>query len=444
MEANRWLMDVKKIVTAFRCPEDQQVTFATFLLRGEAEEWWKATERLMPDRPMGEYITWKAFTDAFDQKYFPASLRVELTREFTQLKQGNMTVAQYEERFNTLSRFCPRVVPDDAARAEQFKMGLRIEVRKQVNMARNLTYAELVENAGIAERDLLEEYSQRQERVARRPGRLDGHLRGGGSSWSGPSGSYRPRFHPYAGGASSGAAPSRSGSRSSGGPSKASPSMSTGRPAAVSGSTSSGGSTRGLPWRKELAIHVVEKDIYLGIAGHIRPRCPLLAGGSVTTTTPAISGASGASTAASRGRGGVRSRTSNRGRGGRTGRVFAMTEQDAEASNDVATGTMTLFSHTAKILFDPGATHSFISTSFLRYADMTPEPLDEPLFIATPMGDSLEIRQIYSPCNLTFGEWEFRADLLPLEMHDFDLILGIDWLAAYHASINCYSKEVFL
>ncbi|XP_072953479.1 uncharacterized protein [Typha angustifolia] len=175
MEANRWLMDVKKILTAFRCPEDQQVTFATFLLRGEAEEWWKATKRLMPNRPMREYITWKAFTDAFDQKYFPASLLVELTREFTQLKQGNMTVAQYEERFNTLSRFCPRVVPDDAARAEQFKMGLRIEIRKQVNMARNLTYAELVENAGIAERDLLEEYSQRQERVARRPGRLDGH-----------------------------------------------------------------------------------------------------------------------------------------------------------------------------------------------------------------------------------------------------------------------------
>ncbi|XP_072959206.1 uncharacterized protein [Typha angustifolia] len=324
-----------------------------------------------------------------------------------------MTVAQYEERFNTLSRFCPRVVPDDAARAEQFKMGLWIEIRKQVNMARNLTYAELVENAGIAKRDLLEDSS---------------------------------------------AAPSRSGSQSSGGPSKASPSVSTGRPAAVSASNSSGGSTRrptleertcytcgqkghlsrDCPGTREVSCH------HCGQTRHIRPRCPLLAGGSVTTTTPAISGALGASTAANRGRGGARSRTSNKGRGGRTRRVFAMTEQDAEASNDVAIGTMTVFSHTAKIVFNPGATHSFISTSFLRYADMTPEPLDEPLFIATLMGDSLEIRQIYSPCILTFGEWEFRADLLPFEMHDFDLILGMDWLAAYHASINCYSKEVIL
>ncbi|XP_072986618.1 uncharacterized protein [Typha latifolia] len=205
-------MDVKKIPTAFRCPEDQQVTFATFLFRGEAKEWWKATERMMSDRPIGEYITWKAFTDDFDQKYFPASLRVELTWEFTQLKQGNMSVAQYEERFNTLSRFCPRVVLDDGARAEQFKMGLWIEIRKQVSMARNLTYAELVENVGIAERDLLEEHSQWQERVARRPGRLDGHPLGGGSSWSGPSGFYQPRFHPIAGGASSSAVPNRSSS----------------------------------------------------------------------------------------------------------------------------------------------------------------------------------------------------------------------------------------
>ena len=61
MEANRWMVDVRKILTAFECPESRQVTFATFLLRGEAEEWWRATECLMPDRLAGEYITWRAF-----------------------------------------------------------------------------------------------------------------------------------------------------------------------------------------------------------------------------------------------------------------------------------------------------------------------------------------------------------------------------------------------
>ncbi|XP_072979718.1 uncharacterized protein [Typha angustifolia] len=453
MEANRWMVDVRKILTAFECPESRQVTFATFLLRGEAEEWWRATERLMPDRLAGEYITWRAFSDSFDQKYFPASLRFELTREFTQLRQGDMSVAQYEGRFNALSRFCPRVIPDETARADQFKMGLRIEIRKQVNMVKNLTYAELVENAGIAERDLLEERSQHQERAAGRTGRFDGRPRGGHSGGT----FLRPRFHPYSGGAGSSATPSRPNPQGSGGPSRARPSVGGGRSAAVSSSAGSGGFAR--PSTPEGRVcfacgkrgHISRDCLrarvtcfQCGESGHIRTQCPLLGRAPATPTTPAISGASGASTAASRGRGGARSGPPSRGRGGRTGRVFAMTLRDAEASNDVATGTMILFAHTARILFDPGATHSFISTSFLENADVAPGPLVEPLVIATPLGDFLEVRHVYRSCTLTFGEWDFKADLLPLEMQDFDLILGMDWLAAYHASINCYNKEVIL
>lgn len=33
---------------------------------------------------------------------------------------------------------------------------------------------------------------------------------------------------------------------------------------------------------------------------------------------------------------------------------------------------------------------------------------------------------------------EFLVDLLPLEMHDFDVILGMSWLAAYHAIIDYF------
>ena len=34
------------------------------------------------------------------------------------------------------------------------------------------------------------------------------------------------------------------------------------------------------------------------------------------------------------------------------------------------------------------------------------------------------------------------VDLMLLPIHDFDLILGMDWLASYHASIDCFTKEV--
>lgn len=68
------------------------------------------------------------------------------------------------------------------------------------------------------------------------------------------------------------------------------------------------------------------------------------------------------------------------------GRVFAMTKQDAEASNDVMIGTLSLFSKDAKVLFDSGATHSFMSIAFACRANRNTEPLGCYLSVATPMG----------------------------------------------------------
>ena len=43
---------------------------------------------------------------------------------------------------------------------------------------------------------------------------------------------------------------------------------------------------------------------------------------------------------------------------------------------------------------------------------------------------------------LVFEGRELLADLVLLDMHDFDVILGMDWLASYHASVHCFEKEV--
>ena len=125
-----------------------------------------------------------------------------------------------------------------------------------------------------------------------------------------------------------------------------------------------------------------------------------------------------------------------------SGRVYALTKQDAQASNEVATGTLILFNKEAKVLFDPGATHSFVSLAFGCFSDKPPESLKYVMSVATPMGDSVIIQQVYKACQISMGEREFVVDLLPLEMCDFDVILGMDWLAAYHAVVNCFTKEV--
>lgn len=38
--------------------------------------------------------------------------------------------------------------------------------------------------------------------------------------------------------------------------------------------------------------------------------------------------------------------------------------------------------------------------------------------------------------------WEFVADLIVMPMREFDVILGMDWLASYKAVIDCYLKNI--
>ena len=46
-------------------------------------------------------------------------------------------------------------------------------------------------------------------------------------------------------------------------------------------------------------------------------------------------------------------------------RVYAVTQQDADAAPDVVTGIISILDHDAYTLVDPRATHSFASKNFL-------------------------------------------------------------------------------
>ena len=62
------------------------------------------------------------------------------------------------------------------------------------------------------------------------------------------------------------------------------------------------------------------------------------------------------------------------------------------------------------------------------------------LYVTTAVGDSLTTNLVYPSCLISIGEHELLADLILLEIQGFDIILGMDWLSSYHASIDCYIK----
>ena len=43
---------------------------------------------------------------------------------------------------------------------------------------------------------------------------------------------------------------------------------------------------------------------------------------------------------------------------------------------------------------------------------------------------------------MMIGYREMPVDLVLLNLQDFDVILRMDWLASYHASIVCFGKRV--
>ena len=98
----------------------------------------------------------------------------------------------------------------------------------------------------------------------------------------------------------------------------------------------------------------------------------------------------------------------------------------------------------AKILFDSGASHSFVSHSFMSRLQLTPDVLAEPLAVATPLGDSSLLEHVCKDCVVALDDLQFRVDLIVLFMSEFDVILGMDWLSSYHVSIDCFVKAVTL
>ena len=118
-----------------------------------------------------------------------------------------------------------------------------------------------------------------------------------------------------------------------------------------------------------------------------------------------------------------------------------MAARDSEPSVLVE-GMVLCYSTWAHVLFDSGASRSFMSTSFASILDLEIAPLSCPLFVETPMGGVMEAKWGCSGCVLNVGGYEVVIDLVLLRMTVFDVIVGMDWLAPHHAVLDCFSKKV--
>ncbi|KAA0062258.1 gag protease polyprotein [Cucumis melo var. makuwa] len=315
-----------------KCPEDQKVQCAIFMLTDRGTAWWETTERMLGGDV--SQITWQQFKESFYAKFFSASLRDAKRQEFLNLEQGDMTVEQYDAKFDMLSRFAPEMIATEAARADKFVRSLRLDIQGLVRAFRPATHADALRLAV----DL-----SLQER-------------------------------------------------------------------ANSSKTAGRGSTSGQKRKAEQQpVPVPQRNF------RSADRCPLRLTGNAQ----------------------------NQGAGApHQGRVFATNKTEAERAGTVVTGTLPVLGHYALVLFDSGPSHFFISSAFMLHARLEVEPLHHVLSVSTPSGECMLSKEKVKACQIEIAGHVIEVTLLVLDMLDFDVILGMDWLAANHASIDCSRKEV--
>ena len=121
-----------------------------------------------------------------------------------------------------------------------------------------------------------------------------------------------------------------------------------------------------------------------------------------------------------------------------------MSPQDAEAASDVVSGTAFLFGEPIYLLIDPGATHSFIAERVSSHVPVSLHALLHPLEVHTLLGQIVRVTHCYPECEISWDAGQIQADLVPIDVVGFDIILGMNYLSAYRAKVDCFRKEAVL
>ena len=125
------------------------------------------------------------------------------------------------------------------------------------------------------------------------------------------------------------------------------------------------------------------------------------------------------------------------------GKLNCTSLEEVVNSDQAVIGTLQILTHPGKVLFDTGATTSFISQQFIIKHGISCTKLDTPITILSA-GGTIVVTHAKQKQVIMINKCAFDADLFILPMKDIDVILGMNWLEANGALIDCVNKTVSL
>jgi hypothetical protein len=112
-------------------------------------------------------------------------------------------------------------------------------------------------------------------------------------------------------------------------------------------------------------------------------------------------------------------------------------------AKDVVVGMFPIESYPAKVLFDTGATHSFVSTSWVEAHNIPIEPMFPTLRVYS-VGGKVQSDKMCPNLRIEIRGIDFLANLVVMGTQGLDVILGMNWLYRNQATVSCDKTTVKL
>ena len=379
-------------------------------------------------------MTWEFFVQEFRAKYVTEMYRDSKWKQFLNLKQRSLSVAEYEKEFSHLSKYTPELVLTEAFRCRQFEDGLHDSIKRYLapmTSLQTVDFYQLVQAAMKVER--LETSSK--ERFQKKK------FSRGASSSSGKRARESPAQSEYS-------------SATRGRRQRSNVARSIGRGVSIRQ-----GEIPECPHchRRHLGVcRILTGGCFrCGSLEHLKTQCPRALGdnrsqqgsGRGRSATPLSThdrGRGRSDPSWHRGRGGIVSETVDRPMPTTLARAYAMKAREDQNAPEVIEGIFSLYDTEMHALIDLGSTHSYVCMEHVFEKVPAMEKLAYDMHVISSLGHNVSVNIIYRICPIVIQTKEFLTDLITLLFREFDLILGMDWLSKHRAIVDCGQKTVVL
>jgi hypothetical protein len=399
LEVEAWIKAIEAKFSAFviPCSEENKANFAALQLRGEALMWWDHFKTMQ----QGRAVTWNDFKQAFKSHHIPKGLMDRKMRELLALRQGSDTMYCYAQKFNSLCQYGGHHVDTDAKKMERFRDGLDGKLYEQLNLLEPENFHELV-NKAISQEDAM----KKAHRDKKRP------------SGFAPSSGTNKKFRFVKKNVPNPSQQSSIGRWTMNPP--------QGKP---SGNFQFSSAQQQAPKPNAPPRNIGDRRCFnCGQPGHYISDCPKPKqnkpnqqnqGAGNKPATPAKKPMVQV----------------------RQGKLNFTTMSDIPEGASVLTGTFSINDIPVKILFDSGATHSFISEKLIGKMGLMGSHTNPAYKIITP-GGQITSSTLICGVRLGLGSKIFPTNLIAISLEGMNVILGMDWMTQHKVVLDLSDRVV--